>query len=101
MDTFLARFVGHNGHGLRLWRRIDDMDPTRIEKSDRELLLRRALGRWDNEGGATGAGPQQDVHRVEVQPGVPPLTNAELVQLQVRVIALENLVTGACPEFCV
>jgi len=71
---------------------MDDMDPTRMEKSDRELLLRRALGRWDNEGGATDVGPQQDVHGVDVQPGVPPLTNAELVQLQVRVIALENLV---------
>ena len=38
------------------------------------------------------AGPQQDVRGGEGELGVPPLTNAELVQLQVRVIALENLV---------
>ena len=52
-----------------------------------------ALSRWDNEG---GAGPGGRVHLAstmrEVPFDVPPLTNAELVQLQVRVIALENLV---------
>ena len=63
-----------------------------MNKSERDLLLRRALGCWDNEGGATTAGPQQDVHSGESGSNVPPLTNAELVRLQVRVIALENLV---------
>ena len=45
-----------------------------------------ALSRWDNEGGA-GAAPLP-------QPAgdIPELTNAELVQLRIRVIALENLV---------
>jgi hypothetical protein len=38
----------------------------------------KALSRWDNEGGALSA--------------VPALTNAELVHLRVRVIALENLI---------
>lgn len=33
-----------------------------------------------------------DPDRVDPQLGAPPLQNAELVQLQVRVIALENLV---------
>lgn len=46
----------------------------------------RALSRWDNEGGAPGPSPIQK-HR-----DLPELTNAELVQLRVRVIALENLV---------
>lgn len=61
-------------------------------------MLRRAVGRWENEGGAEtrgaeailGAAPTaatQDGVRVD-------LTNAELVQLQLRVIALENLVTA-------
>lgn len=61
-------------------------------------MLRRATGRWENEGGAETAGPEaivgsarggvaQDDLRVA-------LTNAELVQLQLRVIALENLVTA-------
>ncbi len=54
--------------------------------------LRIALARWDNEGG----------HLLSVSSGesggsgdgVPPLTNAELVQLQIRVIALENLIVA-------
>jgi hypothetical protein len=48
-----------------------------------------ALSRWDNEGGAGPYGPQK--HGVELT-DIPPLTNAELVQLRIRVIALENLV---------
>jgi hypothetical protein len=42
-------------------------------------LRHRALSRWENEGGTA-------------QSELPALTNAELVQLRVRVIALENLV---------
>ena len=42
----------------------------------------KALSRWDNEGGA---------HCSEAQAEVPALTNAELVHLRVRVIALGNL----------
>ena len=54
-----------------------------------ELRL-KALSRWDNEGGAGPNGPQ--VHSLDVDlTEIPPLTNAELVQLRVRVIALENL----------
>ena len=48
----------------------------------------RALARWDNEGGAIPGGP----HDSDEQSEVPELTNAELVHLRVRVIALENLV---------
>jgi len=50
----------------------------------------RALSRWDNEGGAGPNRPQE--HSLDVDlTKVPPLSNAELVQLQVRTIALENL----------
>ena len=49
----------------------------------------RSLSRWDNEGGAGPSGPQ---HESSDLPDVPDLTNAELVQLRIRVIALENLV---------
>jgi hypothetical protein len=48
----------------------------------------RALARWDNEGGAIAGAPQASAE----QSPVPELTNAELVHLRVRVIALENLV---------
>ena len=58
-------------------------------QSPSELRL-KALSRWDNEGGAGPHGSQE--HSLDVALSkVPPLSNAELVQLQVRVIALENL----------
>lgn len=50
-------------------------------------LRQTALSRWDNEGGAGPGRLQEEVHFA-----APELTNAELVQLRVRVIALENLV---------
>ena len=52
----------------------------------------RALSRWDNEGGATLGGHREDMSSASAQSEVPALTNSELMQLRVRVIALENLV---------
>ncbi len=64
------------------------MNETDCMPSASELRL-RALSRWDNEG---GAGPQCKNASLDVDLSkVPPLSNAELVQLQVRTIALENL----------
>jgi hypothetical protein len=57
-----------------------------------------ALSRWDNEGGAGPCGPQGGQIPGAAQSEVPELTNAELVQLQVRVIALENLVISLLAE---
>lgn len=57
---------------------------------ERAQLLFRALSRWDNEGGAGPA--HQSLAPGAAPTDVPPLTNAELVRLQTRVIALENLV---------
>lgn len=51
-----------------------------------------ALSRWDNEGGAGPCGPQEHAISGEPQSVVPALTNVELVQLRIRVIALENVV---------
>ena len=60
------------------------------DKQSASQLRLKALSRWDNEGGAGPDGPQE--HSLDVALSkVPPLSNAELVQLQVRVIALENL----------
>lgn len=53
-----------------------------------ELRL-KALSRWENEGGAL---PR------ETTGDIPELTNAELVQLRIRVIALENLVIALLAE---
>lgn len=58
---------------------------------ERSQLRERALAGWDNEGGAGPQGPQEVRIPPDSTAGVPELGNAELVQLQVRVIALENL----------
>lgn len=54
---------------------------------DPATLRQRAISRWDNEGGAIAAVANSPAH-------VPDMSNAELVQLRIRVIALENLVIG-------
>jgi hypothetical protein len=52
---------------------------------------RLPLSQWDYEGGAGCCGPKESTAGFD-SPAVPTLTNTELVQLRVRVIALENLV---------
>ena len=64
-------------------------DSEKVNQERAQLLL-KALSRWDYEGGAGPAHP--GLGPSEARPDVPPLANAELVQLQTRVIALENLV---------
>ncbi|MGV8855022.1 MAG: DUF1971 domain-containing protein [Devosia sp.] len=59
---------------------------------DRAHLRERAISRWDNEGGATSPDSQTYASSKKEQQEYPPLTNAELVHLRIRVIALENLV---------
>jgi hypothetical protein len=67
--------------------------------SDSLRLRERALSRWDNEGGALRDGPQERTFSSERRlVEEPRLTNAELVQLRVRVIALENLVIALLAE---
>lgn len=61
------------------------------DRLERSQLLKRALSRWENEGGAGPDGPQE-VRLPSDITALAPLGNAELVQLQVRMIALENLV---------
>jgi hypothetical protein len=65
-----------------------------------ELLLERqtALSRWENEGGAGFWHVPSDLFFGVVRYAAPPLTNTELVQLQIRVIALENLVITLLAE---
>ena len=65
--------------------------PDTPASDERAAHLRRALQRWDNEGGARAPAPTE----ARVGPdtaGVPPLGEAELVQMRTRVIALENVV---------
>ena len=71
---------------------MPDSKPDFIDPSEQR---QRALSRWDDEG---GAGPQKNEVPSDAPRQVPELTNAELVQLRVRVIALENLVIALLAE---
>lgn len=55
-------------------------------------LRRRALSRWDNEGGALAQSAPAVVTASR------DLTNTELVHLRIRVIALENLMIAVLAE---
>jgi hypothetical protein len=68
------------------------MPDEKPDLSNTSELRENALSRWDSEGGAGPGGPQAGEISTEAQFQVPDLTNAELVQLRIRVIALENLV---------
>jgi hypothetical protein len=74
---------------------MSDLKPDSLDPSQQR---QRALSRWDNEGGAGPSGPQKAPIYAEAQSGIPELTNAELVQLRIRVIALENLVISLLAE---
>jgi hypothetical protein len=56
------------------------------------LQRQQALSRGDNEGGAEACGPQVSPVSNEDWTPVPKMANAELAELHIRVIALENLV---------
>ena len=62
------------------------------QKHKNSLQRERALSGWDSEGGAEASGPQVNSVLSEDQTLVPDMANAELVQLHIRVISLENLV---------
>jgi tellurite resistance-related uncharacterized protein len=66
--------------------------------ADSSQLRQRALSRWENEGGATLDRAQQDLSYGDLVSEVPELTNAELVHLRIRVIALENLMIALLAE---
>lgn len=57
---------------------------------DRQMVA--ALSSWDGEGGAGPGGPQEGARNSDVRLTSQPLTNAELVLLRIRMIALENVV---------
>ncbi len=67
--------------------------------TNRAELRERALSRWDNEGGAGPDAAQEAPIRPNGTSAVPQLSNAELVRLQVRVIALENLLIALLSQF--
>lgn len=74
---------------------MSDLKPNFSDPSQQRLL---ALSRWDNEGGAGLCGHQDDEISAKARSEVSELTNAELIQLRVRVIALENMMISLLAE---
>ena len=74
------------------------MSDGKQDQPDLSQQRQTALSRWENEGGAVSGRPQGGSASGEAQSEVPQLTNTELVQLRVRVIALENLVIALLAE---
>ncbi len=70
------------------------MPDSKLQASERADLRTIAISRWENEGGAASDHMGLASTDAQAQADVPPLTNAELVQLQIRVIALENLLVA-------
>ena len=68
------------------------MATTKADSMESAKQRQRALQRWNNEGGAGPGGRPVDVSVEAALASAPPLGNAELVQLQIRVIALESVV---------
>lgn len=62
------------------------------QKREDALQRQQALSRWDNEGGAEARSPRASPASSEDQTTAPKMASAELVELHIRVIALENLV---------
>ena len=61
------------------------------DASERSRMRHSAISRWEDEGGAAPEHPVTQAVQGGEQWDVPDLSNADLVQLRVRVIALENL----------
>jgi hypothetical protein len=61
-------------------------------------LRRLALSQWDSEGGAGPHDPQEVSHSPHAQTDVTSISNMGIVQLRIRVIALENLIIAVLAE---
>jgi hypothetical protein len=60
------------------------------DAAERARLLEKAVSRWENEGGAVAPARSKSSSKATTHDAA--AGNAELVQLQVRILALENLV---------
>lgn len=74
------------------------MPHKKLDLSDRSKQRQSALSRWEDEGGAGPRRLRKVLMSNKSKPRVPQLAMAELVQLRIRVIALENLVIGLLAE---
>lgn len=86
-----------NGSAVKTFEGASMID-TKPDVPNPSQQRQRALSRWDNEGGAGPLGPQNSVVSGGAQSQIAELTNADLVQLRVRMIALENLAIALLAE---
>ena len=70
------------------------MTDEKLDAMSVSRLRQRALSRWENEGGAGVCESEDRTIPGDGSLDAPPLTNAELSQLHIRVIALEGLVAA-------
>lgn len=57
------------------------------------------VSRWEDEGGALPCGPQEALAATCDEWGIAALSDAELIQLRIRVIAWENMVLSPLVSF--
>ena len=74
------------------------MSDKKLDFAVRSRQRQSALSRWEDEGGAGVRRSRIVLTSSKSKPRVPQLAMAELVQLRIRVIALENLVIGLLAE---
>lgn len=87
------------------WRRINldlkefpVMRENKSAKTEQTQWRISTLSRWENEGGATCGSLPSPTTNPPGSEDAPKLTDAEMVQLRIRVIALENLVIALLAE---
>jgi hypothetical protein len=69
-----------------------------MQNFQKSAQFHMALSQWDTEGGAGPCGSQEGSRTLPLQSDVTPLTDSEIVQLRIRVIALENLIIAVLAE---
>ena len=74
------------------------MEAGKPEVSFAARQRQQAVSCWENEGGAGSSRLRRRSASGEREAAVPPMADAELVQLRIRVIALENLVIALLAE---
>lgn len=80
------------GAGSCLFRKDSVMADKASEANKDVEAGRRALSRWENEGGAAAHDSQLSTSVGDAETGGLKLTNVEYAELRIRVIALENII---------
>ena len=66
--------------------------PTKALSTSERRMLRKAVSRWENEGGLVASLSDEYPEMTTAPSTEPPLTNTELEHLRARVVALESVV---------